>query len=101
MIEFLTQATVSPPAGITPAALEDLRRRESARAAELAAQGRLVRAWRPHAAAGWANVCLWRAEDEQDLWQTLATLPFFPHMTVEVRQLDPHPNDPKSRVNPS
>jgi muconolactone D-isomerase len=96
MIEFLTQATVVPPAGITDQELDGLKRRESARAAELAEEGRLVRAWRPHAAQGWANICLWRAADEQDLRRTLATLPFFPHMTVEVRQLDPHPNDPQS-----
>ncbi|MEV1329695.1 muconolactone Delta-isomerase family protein [Micromonospora costi] len=101
MTEFLTEATVSPPPGITADELDDLKRREAARAAELAAEGRLVRAWRPHAAVGWANICLWRAADEQDLRQTLATLPFFPHMTVEVRQLDPHPNDPQPYVDPS
>lgn len=93
--EFLTRATVTPPEGLTASGLVDLRRREAQRAAELAAEGRLVRAWRPHASQEWANICLWRAQDEGDLWAQLESLPFFPYMSIKVQQLDTHPSDPQ------
>ena len=95
MIEFLTHATVIPPEGLTASEVADLIRREAERAAELAREGRLVRAWRPHASQEWANICLWTAEDEPDLRTLLASLPFFPYMTITVQQLDTHPSDPQ------
>jgi muconolactone D-isomerase len=95
MIEFLTRATVTAPEGLTAFEVADLRRAEAQRAAELAREGRLVRAWRPHASREWANICLWRAQDERDLWAQLESLPFFPYMTISVQQLDTHPSDPQ------
>jgi muconolactone D-isomerase len=95
VIEFLTRATVTPPEGLTASEVADLTRREAQRAAELAREGRLVRAWRPHASQDWANICLWKAQDEQDLRAQLESLPFFPYMTITVQQLDTHPSDPQ------
>jgi muconolactone D-isomerase len=95
VIEFLTHATVTRPEGLTASEVDDLIRREAERAAELAREGRLVRAWRPHASQEWANICLWKAQDESDLRAQLESLPFFPHMTVSVQQLDTHPSDPQ------
>jgi muconolactone D-isomerase len=94
VIEFLTRATVTPPEGLTASEVADLVRREAQRATELAREGRLVRAWRPHASQEWANICLWRAKDEHDLRAQLESLPFFPYMTITVQQLDTHPSDP-------
>jgi muconolactone D-isomerase len=94
MTEFLTRATVSPPTRLTASEVTDLKRREAEQAAELARVGRLIRAWRPHASKTWSNICLWEAQDEQDLWAQLESLPFFPYMTISVEQLDTHPSDP-------
>jgi muconolactone D-isomerase len=101
MIEFLTRATISPPDGLSEPELADLKGREAQRAAELARAGRLVRAWRPHASRDWANICLWTARDEEELWAQLRSLPFFPHMTITVERLDAHPSDPAGSRPPT
>lgn len=94
MTEFITRAVITRPEGLTEPEIADLKLREAQRAAELAAEGRLVRAWRPHGSPQWANICLWSAKDERDLRDQLASLPFFPYMTITVQQLDIHPSDP-------
>lgn len=94
-MEFLTFATIAPPAGASRAQIDGLVAAEGRRAAELAATGALVRAWRPPQAPGeWKNVCLWSARDKADVTSILDSLPLRPWMTVEILKLAPHPNDP-------
>lgn len=89
--EFLVELEV---VGEVPAdRLDDLRRAESARAAELAEAGVLVRLWRP-AGQGWRNVGLWRAADRAALDAAIASLPLAPYLSAHVRSLSEHPNDP-------
>ena len=93
MREFLTEALIEPPTG-TPR--EEVDRRvaaEGERAAELAASGRLLRAWRPEA-EGWRNILLWQADDEAALAVLIDSLPLREWMTVQVRPLREHPSDP-------
>jgi muconolactone D-isomerase len=92
-MEFLVEIeTKYPPEG-------DQQRRaelvvaESARAKELAAQGILRKLWR--IPGTWKNVGLWEAVDATALHQALSSLPFFPWLTIQVRPLAAHPNDPQ------
>lgn len=69
---------------------------ERARAAELKAQGHLVRMWRvPGRDENWG---LWRAENPTQLHSILTSLPYWPYMDLEVHCLADHPVDP---VRPS
>lgn len=91
--EFLVEIEINVPPGIGDNELEDLKRAEAARAAELAATGNLCRIWRPDS-PGWRNVGLWRADDQVALEHTLASLPLHRWMTIAIRPLQPHPSDP-------
>ncbi|WP_231588727.1 muconolactone Delta-isomerase family protein, partial [Mycobacterium nebraskense] len=46
-MEFLVTMTTHVPAGTPPEAVDDVRAREAAHSSELAAQGHLLRLWRP------------------------------------------------------
>ena len=46
----------------------------------------------------WRAISLYRAEDEGELNAILESLPLYPWMTISVRALAPHPNDPGLRV---
>lgn len=71
----------------------DLVVKERAHAAELAAQGRLVRMWRvPGRRENWG---LWRAADATHLHEILSGLPFWPFMDLDVYPLAVHPVDPQ------
>lgn len=71
---------------------DDLKRRESLRACELAAQGTLLRLWR--IPGRWANWGLWSARDEPELLAALDSLPLRPFIRLFVQPLEGHPNDP-------
>jgi muconolactone delta-isomerase len=92
-VEFLTEVTITAPAGTPDDGVQTATDAERARARELADQGHLVRIWRPRR-PGWTNVGLWRATDEAELRSILESLPLFPWMSIEIRPLDPHPSDP-------
>ena len=65
---------------------------ERSRAAELKAQGLLVRMWRvPGRDENWG---LWRAENPTHLHQILTSLPYWPYMDLQVYCLADHPVDP-------
>src|SRR5215470_16931821 len=68
-MEYLVTMKTHVPAGTPEAAVDDVRAREAAHSRELAAQGHLLRLWRPPLQPG-----EWR--------------------TDEVTPLSPHPNDP-------
>jgi muconolactone D-isomerase len=91
--EFLVEVDFTVPEGTDPGELEALRRAEAVRSAELARAGSLIRLWRPER-PGWHNIGVWRATDEDDLETVMATLPLYSLMTVRVRPLRAHPNDP-------
>jgi muconolactone D-isomerase len=64
MMEFLVDMVTTVPDGTTDAEVDAIRSREAARSRELAAQGSLLRLWRPPLAAGeWRTWGLFRARD--------------------------------------
>ena len=67
-MEFLVDMVTTVPAGTSDDDVADMRKREAARAAELIAQGSLVRLWRPPLAPGeWRTWGLFNAEDAEQL----------------------------------
>ncbi len=102
-MEFFVTMTTHVPAGTPDAAIDDLRRREAARARQLAAVGSLVRLWRPPLQPGeWRTLGLFAADDDQQVEKALASMPLRVWRTDEVTPLAPHPNDPPpERRSPS
>lgn len=99
-MEFLTDMVTNVPEGTSPAKIDELRAAETVRAAELAKAGHLVRLWRPPLGPGeWRSIGLFRAVDESELGEVLASLPLHIWMKVTVTPLTPHPNDPESRAH--
>ena len=94
-MEFLVEIEVKWPPEGDPARRAELAAAESARAKELAAQGILRKLWR--IPGTWKNVGLWEAPDATVLHQALSSLPFFPWLTIHVRPLAAHPNDPQTQ----
>ena len=94
-MEFLTDMVTNVPAGTPDDVVADTRAREKARSQEMAAQGNLLRLWKPPEAPGeWRTLGLFNAEDEAHLQQLLVSMPLHVWMTVTVTPLTPHPNDP-------
>jgi muconolactone D-isomerase len=99
-MEFLADMITHVPQGTPDAVVEATRAREAAHSRELAAQGHLLRLWKPPVAPGeWRTLGLWRADDEDQLQEILATMPLHVWMTVVVTPLTPHPSDPGSAAN--
>ena len=94
-MEYLIDFTIDVPAG-TPATEVDQRSRaEADRVGVLATEGHVLRVWRPAPDDGrWRAISLYRADDEAELNAILESLPLYPWMTISVRALAPHPNDP-------
>ena len=79
----------------TTQAVDDIRAREAAHSSELAAQGHLLRLWRPPLGPGeWRSIGLFAAADGDQLEEVLASMPLRVWRTDEVTPLAPHPNDP-------
>jgi muconolactone D-isomerase len=94
-MEYLVTMTTHVPEGTSDQAVEDMRRREAARSRELAAQGHLLRLWRPPLRPGeWRTLGLFAATDDGQLEQVLASMPLRVWRTDDVTSLSPHPNDP-------
>jgi muconolactone D-isomerase len=94
-VEFLVTMTTHVPEGTSQDAVEDIRRREAAHSSELAAEGHLLRLWRPPLQPGeWRSIGLFAAADPDQLEQVLASMPLRIWRTDEVTPLSPHPNDP-------
>ncbi|MFD4400148.1 muconolactone Delta-isomerase family protein [Kitasatospora sp. NPDC058478] len=94
-MEFLVDMVTTVPDGTTEEAIADIRAREADRSRELAAQGTLLRLWRPPLAPGeWRTWGLFSAPDEERLEQALATMPLRVWRQDTVTPLSPHPNDP-------
>jgi muconolactone delta-isomerase len=94
-MEYLVTMTTHVPAGTPEQAVDDIRTREAAHSRELAAQGHLLRLWRPPLQPGeWRTLGLFAAADGDRLEEVLASMPLRVWRTDEVTPLSPHPNDP-------
>jgi muconolactone delta-isomerase len=94
-MEFLVTMTTQVPLGTPQTAVDEIRVREAARSRELAAQGHLLRLWRPPLKPGeWRSIGLFAADDADRLEEVLASMPLRVWRTDEVLPLSPHPSDP-------
>jgi muconolactone delta-isomerase len=94
-MDFLVSMTTRVPDGTPPDTVDDVRAREAAHSRELAAEGRLLRLWRPPLQPGeWRTLGLFAASDPSELEQVLASMPLRIWRTDEVTPLAPHPHDP-------
>src|ERR1700690_201928 len=94
-MEYLVTMTTTVPDGTSEEAVQDMRTREAAHSRELAAQGHLLRLWRPPLGPGeWRTLGLFAAADAAELEKVLASMPLRVWRTDEVTPLSPHPNDP-------
>jgi muconolactone delta-isomerase len=94
-MEFLVTMTTRVPDGTTEQAVGEIRGREADRSRALAAEGRLLRLWRPPLLPGeWRTLGLFAAADEGELERTLASMPLRVWRSDLVVPLGPHPNDP-------
>jgi muconolactone delta-isomerase len=94
-MEYLVTMTTHVPDGTPDETVAQVRAREAARSAELAAQGYLARLWRPPLQPGeWRTLGLFAAAGAGQLEEVLASMPLRVWRTDEVTPLAPHPNDP-------
>jgi muconolactone D-isomerase len=99
-MEYLVSMTTNVPEGTSEQAVDDIRAREAAHSAELAAQGHLLRLWRPPLQPGeWRTLGLFAAADAGQLEEVLASMPLRVWRTDVVTPLSPHPNDPALTSN--
>ena len=94
-MEYLVTMTTHVPDGTTEQAVADMRAREAAHSAGLAARGSLLRLWRPPLQPGeWRTFGLFAAAGGDELETVLASMPLRIWRTDEVTPLAFHPNDP-------
>ncbi len=94
-MEFLVQFELNIPDGATETEVEDREKAETAAAATLADEGRLVRLWRASLGTGRTTVLgLYRATSKAELNGLLAALPLYEWVRVSITPLLQHPNDP-------
>jgi muconolactone D-isomerase len=94
-MEYLVTMTTHVPDGTPAEAVASVRAREAAHTRELAAQGHVLRLWRPPLAPGeWRTLGLLAAADAAELERVLASMPLRVWRSDEVKQLSVHPNDP-------
>jgi len=87
--------TTNVPDGTPDETVDGIRTREAAHSRELAAQGHLLRLWRPPLQPGeWRTLGLFAADDGSQLEKVLASMPLRVWRTDEVTPLSPHLNDP-------
>src|SRR4051794_22364625 len=95
VMDYLVDFILTVPEG-APASERDQRTAgEGARVAELAAEGHVLRVWKPLPDDGRSRaVGLYRAADDAELHAILESLPLWAWMEISVRALAEHPNDP-------
>jgi muconolactone delta-isomerase len=94
-MDYLVTMTTHVPDGTTEQEVGDTKAREATRSRELAAQGHLLRLWRPPLAPGeWRSLGLFAADGDDQLEGVLASMPLRIWRTDEVTPLSPHGNDP-------
>jgi muconolactone delta-isomerase len=98
-MEYLVTMTTHVPDGTPDTAVDDIRAREAAHSQDLAAEGHLLRLWRPPLQPGeWRTLGLFDASDKADLDAVLLSMPLRIWRKDEVTPLSPHPNDPGPRT---
>jgi muconolactone delta-isomerase len=94
-MEYLVTMTTLVPDGTSDEAVQEVRCREAARSRELAAEGHLLRLWRPPLQPGeWRTLGLFAAANEMELEGILASMPLRIWRSDQVVPLSAHPNDP-------
>ena len=94
-MEYLVTMTTHVPDDVPEAAVRDTRDREAARSRVLAAQGHLLRLWRPPLRPGeWRTLGLFDADNDAELEDVLASMPLRVWRTDQITPLSAHPNDP-------
>jgi muconolactone delta-isomerase len=97
-MEFLVTMTTRVPDGTPDDTVAAVKAREAARSRELAAEGHLLRLWRPPLEPGeWRTLGLFAADDGVALEKKLASMPLRVWRTDDVTPLSAHPNDPGPR----
>ena len=98
MNEYLVTMTTHVPDGTPEESVDLIKGREAVRAAELAAEGHLLRLWRPPLQPGeWRTLGLFAADDDVALENDLASMPLRVWRTDDVTPLSEHGNDPGPR----
>lgn len=92
-MEYLVEMKAHVPAGTPPAAMQDIHAREAVRVRELAAEGTIVRLWRPGASDG-RTFGLLTADEHGLLDKALASMPLHMWRSYEITPLSWHPDDP-------
>jgi muconolactone delta-isomerase len=95
-MEFLVDMVTTVPDGTTDKEVDAIRTREAARSRQLAAQGYLLRLWRPPLGAGeWRTWGLFQAADAAELESVLSSMPLRVWRHDTVTPLTAHPSDPR------
>ena len=95
-MEFLVEFKLEIPDAASASEVEQRTRAEAVAAAGLAAEGHLLRLWRPTDAAGGPSaVGIYAADSRAELDALLAALPLADWLRMTVVPLSPHPNDPE------
>jgi muconolactone delta-isomerase len=101
-MEYLVSMTTHVPEGTPPEAVDDVRAREAAHTRDLAAEGHVLRLWRPPLRPGeWRTFGLFAAADTDELGKVLASMPLHSWRTDAVTPLRRHPNDPQGEPAPA
>ena len=96
MTDFLVEMAIKVPADISAHELELKRRAEALYVKQCAAEGSVVRLWRPKGRGdALKNIGIWSAPSRHALNTVLGNLPMFEWISLTVRELEPHPNDPQ------
>jgi muconolactone D-isomerase len=94
-MEFLVEFEVAVPDGTSESEVKRRNRAEAVAAAGLAAEGHLLRLWRPTVDGDDPTaVGLYAADSQAELDALLRALPLANWMQVTVVPLASHPNDP-------
>ena len=94
-MEYLIDFIIDIPDGTPPSDVDLRMQAEADRVGVLATEGHVLRVWSPSPDDGrWRAISLYRADDEAELNAILESLPLYLWMTISVRALAPHPNDP-------
>ena len=101
-MEYLVTMTTHVPEGTAEDTVAAVRAREAAHSAELAAQGHLLRLWRPPLQPGeWRTLGLFAADDGGQLQDVLASMPLRVWRSDEVTPLLPHRERPGPGSHPA
>jgi muconolactone D-isomerase len=94
-MDYLVEFTTTIPDDAPPAEIEQRLAGERTRVAELTAQERVLRVWKPLPEDGRRRALgLYRAGSNEELEAILDSLPLRPWTEISVTALAEHPNDP-------